>query len=412
MLNNLYDLFYAGKSGSTVVKHNALEQFFKRASEVEKTLFKKYIDPDSVSNVGSAMICQAKKAFPTTKAEEPLRMYEMLENREVTGTAAINKLCATLDSLDIDSIEAYCKVLTKGTTGITYKAVNKFYRKKFKRDFIFVFQVQLANTYKPEKDYGVSRFLVTPKLDGLRAYYDASKGELLSRNNKKHRGFEAVKQICQLLCKMFSLKYIDGELYSHEAKFQAISGIVSSHKQKLELKKTIKYVIFAVVGNSAYDNTLEMYLKMEEINATLASTGSEYVEVVPHAVIKNDFNEIINATKNYMKQGYEGSMLRNPNVFYNFKRSNALLKHKIFNEGDFCVIDTFEGKGKYEGMLGGLVVKRGEITSEVGSGFTDYERGYLWSIRDALLGRIVEVKYQEFTDDGSSLRFPVFRKFK
>ena len=67
-------------------------------------------------------------------------------------------------------------------------------------------------------------------------------------------------------------------------------------------------------------------------------------------------------------------------------------------------------------MLGGFYVEKTVenqlVKSKVGSGFTNDERGFYWDIRDTLIGRIVEIKYQELTDDGSSLRFPVFSKLK
>ena len=51
----------------------------------------------------------------------------------------------------------------------------------------------------------------------------------------------------------------------------------------------------------------------------------------------------------------------------------------------------------------------GEV--HVGSGFTDIEREELWNRQSELTGRMIEVKYQEKTQDGS-LRFPVFMRFR
>jgi DNA ligase 1 len=80
------------------------------------------------------------------------------------------------------------------------------------------------------------------------------------------------------------------------------------------------------------------------------------------------------------------------------------------------IIDAIEGKGKYKGMLGAFLC-RGKITgynieAEVGSGFNDEQRVEFWKKRKQMIGTKIEVKYQGLTDDGTSLRFPIFRKTK
>ena len=131
-------------------------------------------------------------------------------------------------------------------------------------------------------------------------------------------------------------------------------------------------------------------------------------------------------TRKYVMDGQEGAMLRHPRVWYSWKRDDNLLKHKLFTEHDFEVIGYYEGEGEFEGTLGGIRVKgnydKKPIISEVGSGFKvleehPYNRTSLWEIRDELIGKKVELKFQGITDKPNdegfwSLRFPVFNKFK
>ena len=80
---------------------------------------------------------------------------------------------------------------------------------------------------------------------------------------------------------------------------------------------------------------------------------------------------------------------------------------------DCVVTGRYEGEGKHNGSLGGLTVtqENGE-TCDVGSGFNDQDRSYLWSMPlDDLVGRICEVKYQDLTGD-NIMRFPVFKRWR
>jgi ATP-dependent DNA ligase len=63
-------------------------------------------------------------------------------------------------------------------------------------------------------------------------------------------------------------------------------------------------------------------------------------------------------------------------------------------------------------MLGGYVVtQENGKQCEVGSGIIDTERSAIWKDREAVVGRTIEVKYQELTPDGI-MRFPTFIRFR
>jgi ATP-dependent DNA ligase len=63
-------------------------------------------------------------------------------------------------------------------------------------------------------------------------------------------------------------------------------------------------------------------------------------------------------------------------------------------------------------MLGKVLVKQENgVAGEVGSGFNDADREYIWNNKDKFLGRKIECKFQELTDDGK-MRFPIFLRFR
>ena len=77
------------------------------------------------------------------------------------------------------------------------------------------------------------------------------------------------------------------------------------------------------------------------------------------------------------------------------KRAYGLSNLKAIEDADLEVIDWVEGEGKYVGMLGALVCQSsdGKVVVSIGSGFSDEQRKNF--TREATVGRIVEVLYNE-----------------
>ena len=114
----------------------------------------------------------------------------------------------------------------------------------------------------------------------------------------------------------------------------------------------------------------------------------------------------------FIKDGYEGTMLRNPNGVYKFGRSTIkegyLIKYKDFLSDDAEIISIKEGILKYTGMLGSLIVKyKNNIVFGIGTGIEDNERLRLWKIKDSLIGKKVRFNFQDLSKKGVP-RFPVY----
>ena len=146
-----------------------------------------------------------------------------------------------------------------------------------------------------------------------------------------------------------------------------------------------------------------------------------------HAIhMREDLNSHINlqsAMEDYNKEmvtaGFEGIMIKDPNGKWEGKRSTAWLKQKPFIEVSLEITAVEEGTGRNVGRLGAIIcqgVDDGKtIQVNVGSGFTDKDRGEYWEARDSLPGQVVEVRADAVTQnqDGSySLRFPRFLRFR
>jgi len=328
-----------------------------------------------------------------------------LDLRTITGNTAINKTIELIEQFDSESQDVILCILRKNLkAGLNITTCNKAFP-----SLIPEFKVQLANRYDKKKEYkGVKHWYASPKLDGHRCLY--IDGKLISRNGKEIIGFDHI--IEELKQFPFVFNFVDGELYSHDMKFSEIQGIISRSKNiDVEKKKLVKFNVFAVVDDYI-NNTREMISKMKFKN------NFKYITFLEYTRIENNFKDIKKLHDEYVKEGYEGIMLRDVKKFYDYKRSNALLKFKNFKETDLKIVKCIEGVGKYEGMLGAFKL-RGKaegkkVITECGSGFSDEQREKFWKKRDKLKGTLVEVKYQNISkrNDEYSLRFPVFLKRK
>ena len=113
----------------------------------------------------------------------------------------------------------------------------------------------------------------------------------------------------------------------------------------------------------------------------------------------------------WVRKGEEGIMIKDISAPYEFKRDWSVMKYKAFFDVDVRIKGLLEGTGKHEGKLGSFVIDYKGKEVRVGSGLTDTLREELWIDREKHIGRLIEVRYQEETPDGS-LRFPTFVCFR
>ncbi|MBQ7154981.1 MAG: hypothetical protein IJR85_05445 [Synergistaceae bacterium] len=263
-------------------------------------------------------------------------------------------------------------------------------------------KVQLANTYNPAKNYKVAYWYATPKFDGVRAVYVPHSG-FFTRNDKPISGLDDMAGILEGVCRTRGLSFVDGELVVAGGSFQASQSAILAAEH--DAKSSIEYHVFAV-GGDFKDTQAMLEAVPDKPEARIFRVESE--------IIPNTFEAVEEACRKFTAQGYEGVVLRHPEVPYYEGRSNHLLKFKFFKEADLRIIGVQQGEGRLAGTLGSLVVE-GEIggrkvRANVGTGLTDEDRKILG--QDAhLVGKVLTVKYQAITDKPDkngyySLRFP------
>ena len=126
--------------------------------------------------------------------------------------------------------------------------------------------------------------------------------------------------------------------------------------------------------------------------------------------------EAYKINNNYLAEGREGSVIKNPAALWKSNTSKDIVKLKVSFEVDLMITGITEGTGKYAGSMGSISVSTsdGELTTDVGTGFDDATRQYFWDNRLTLVasGAIVTIKANDITtEDGRrtySLFLPVF----
>lgn len=91
--------------------------------------------------------------------------------------------------------------------------------------------------------------------------------------------------------------------------------------------------------------------------------------------------------------------------------SEPWFKIKFRETLDVAVVGFTEGTGKYKNSLGSILVEtNGGGRGEVGTGWSDTQRQWIWSNKDILQGQIAEIYAQEITKSGS-VRAGVFYRW-
>ena len=254
------------------------------------------------------------------------------------------------------------------------------------------------------------------------------KVDLFSRNGKELTNFRHIQdQIAKSINKnpITSALVLDGEVVS--TNFQELMRQI--HRKISSQNKDATLFLFDILSFENFKFGVEKlsYTKRNENLNNWYKRNFEFlhnVKLINRKLVDLDTNEGKKIYKNFnnksITEGYEGIMIKDPESFYECKRSSTWLKLKPIIEISLQVINYEEGSGRNKGKLGALIAE-GEDDGKffklnIGSGFTDQQRESFWKNKEQLIGKIVEVKAESISksQDGDfwSLRFPRFKCFR
>ena len=266
--------------------------------------------------------------------------------------------------------------------------------------------------------------LATPKIDGIRCII--IDGVAMSRSLKP-----IPNRYIQSIIGRADFNGLDGELLVGDTFQQATSGIMSSDGEP-----DFTYHVFDLwdrAGATYYDRDEDLRLHV----AVLASPRVVALQTV--AITSRE--ELDTYSAEQLALGHEGIMVRSPSSPYKQGRATFkegfLTKIKPFEDSEATVVGfeermhnantaTTNALGRTErsshkenlvpmGTLGALIcsnqAKWPGVTFNIGTGFDDATRAYIWANRDRAIGTTAKFKYQAIGTVDKP-RIPVFEGFR
>lgn len=239
--------------------------------------------------------------------------------------------------------------------------------------------LMLANVY--HEGINLNEYWVSEKYDGVRAFWNGK--QFVSRGGN-------IYHAPQWFISNLPKKKLDGELWIARQKFELVISTVRDKTPDDKAWKQVKFMVFDMpeLPISFDDRLKQMEDTIKEINTPWVKTVKQW-RVANHSILMNELKEIT-------KAGAEGLMLHKGSSLYKGKRSGDLLKVKLYQDAEAIVIKHIKGKGKYQQMLGAIVVEMPNGKQfKIGSGFTDIERK-----NPPAIGKTITYQYRGNTKNG------------
>lgn len=233
-----------------------------------------------------------------------------------------------------------------------------------------------------------SRYMVSEKLDGVRALWD---GQTL-----KFRSGRTVNAPAWFLARL-PKSALDGELWMGRGQFDAVSGAVRKTQPIDAEWRQVKYMVFeAPQGGESFARRAILLQIMARGAAWPQLQAVEQFKLPSHAALQARLKAVV-------ADGGEGLMLHLADAPYTTGRHDALLKLKPVNDAEAVVVGHTPGKGKFEGLLGALEVKTPDGQHfKLGTGLSDLQRQ-----NPPPIGSAVTYSYRDVTPTGKP-RFASF----
>lgn len=377
------------------------------------------LNPSYVTHVGP-------KSFEKRKDIEPNKFYESIFDiiDDLKSVPAVNdQMIANIHNAfwDLGDIKlfAYQFICKDISLGITAKTVNKV----MDVEVIPEFRCMLANKYFEHPDKVEDKhFYLTEKLDGIRCIAKVTPEEvkLFSRQGIPIEGLLDIEaELIEVAYRVNKSFAVDGELLvtdreniPSKEQYKRTTMIV----RKDGLKSGVTYNVFDILDLDAFENRcceMPYYQRRQRLETYFLDKS--YVKVLPVLYHGKDTSKIMEHLNIQRELEHEGVMINLADEYYQFSRTNALLKVKVMQDCDLEITGVQEGQGKFAGTLGALIVDYKGTPVGVGSGISDELRREIWANPDKYIGRVATIQYFEETHDANgklSIRFPVFKELR
>lgn len=219
----------------------------------------------------------------------------------------------------------------------------------------------LAEHWSPGRAPG--DYLVSEKLDGVRAYWDGQ--ALRTRNGHV---IAAPAWFTQALP---ARQALDGELWMGRQRFDALSAAVRRQQPQDVEWQQIRYMLLELPqGHGSFA------ARYEQLQTWVQHIHRPFVNCITQRRVA-DATALDAWLEDVVANGGEGLMLHHASAAYLTGRQAVLAKYKPSQDGEAVVLAHVPGRGRLNGRTGALVVRnaQGQVF-RIGSGLSDELRAH------------------------------------
>lgn len=385
---------------------------------------KYYVKKFNVANTGTLTIDTSYNLFHD--------MLEDLNNRVITGNAAVESIERMIGNFVKEDQDILCKILNRNLKiGVSLDNFNKT-----SGESIDKFQVALAKKLQDVKNVDPidGTWFVSRKMDGARCIaicvQDWVNGELtqdvkfFSRQGKEFTTLSnLIPDVKQMFLACGSGTFIlDGEMcLVDENGDEHFDWVMKEITRKNHTIENPCYQVFDLLNDDWFygrETSENFGDRLHSLCEIWYQSRPTHIRVAEQERITSQ--DIFDKWQEKAKDGgWEGLMIRK-DVPYEGKRTNNLLKIKAMQDAEYVVEGVIRGKATYnEGgakeydIISALLIKHRGNVVKVGSGLSKEQRIEWYSRPDEIIGKTITVQYFEETKDSKtgeySLRFPVLK---
>lgn len=403
---------------------------FEKENHIEnllKKMFHYVYDYDKQYYVTSANVLKKdlsqKGLFVGKKYTMLWDLLDDLSNRVITGHNAIIAVQQFLKE-EPTFKEIILAVLDKDLKcGLSEVTVNKVCG-----NIIKTYNVALADKFDPKKHKLDSNWVIERKLDGVRCNVINKDGIIKCYSRQGKEITTLGKLVDELQGRLPNNTVLDGEICLVDDKgLESFQGIMKEIKRKNHTIENPLLLAFDMLtlqefeskeGTTKYtDRVIRMVEWYQLQNWNTQNKVAKHISIVNY---ERYSPEVLEEWNSRVKTwGWEGLMFRK-DVGYEGKRTQNLLKYKMFQDAEYKVISVEEGDSQelVDGVMkkikcvGALVIEHKGNRVGVGTGLSLEQRKRWYLHPEEIIGKTVTIKFFEETVDQTgnpSLRFPVLK---
>lgn len=406
------------------MKHIIDELNLENGSNHKIAVLKKYQDDATLQKLLKMTYCKVGFTYGITLKNIPdytssedrdlewaLEQLELLADRTYTGNAAIKHLHNVLSCVSANNADIIEKVIKRdlrinmGRSNINKVFKNLVVKPPYMRCGIY----RTDKTIDGKLVKGTASKISFPaylqlKADGTYRSITVDGGQV-TINSRSGEEYANLTEIAKAFETMPDGVYVGELLVRGIMNRSEGNGLINSSnppQDKIYIQLWDFITLEEWADGKQKDKTIKRKtykVRFAELNDILGSNDCDKYEVIPSTVV-NNLKEATDATMKYMKDGYEGAILKDFKGTFKDHTSPLQLKMKVAFSTDVRITGFIEGTPgtKREATFGSITFETDDgMVKGSTSGFNDELLKYFNSIREDLIGKVMEVESNDLT---------------